>query len=164
MVNETSYDAVCRGSPSSMKLEDTMDTVKQSQISQVRVANLLKEIYTGPQVIANSELEELLPRYEDAEEQRSEDERALEFDQIEVYYDSFSEYMKVKHQMLQSYMHIKSEQVSFSLTLQDRKSLLKKTDSNDIISSIKNSLSKHCGVHLNFDVQKAQASYLKAAT
>lgn len=35
----------------------------------------------------------------------------MEFDQIEAFYDSFSEYMKVKHQMLRSFMHIKAEQV-----------------------------------------------------
>jgi len=29
-----------------------------------------------------------------------------EFDQLEVFYESYSEYMSVKHQMLRAFMHV----------------------------------------------------------
>jgi hypothetical protein len=45
-------------------MEDTMDTVRPIQLSEVRITNLLKEIYT-PITPVKNEFEDLLPKYED---------------------------------------------------------------------------------------------------
>ncbi len=67
--------------------------------------------------------------------------------------------MNVKHQMLDAYLSLVAEQVSLKsmIIFKERKQFLRKTESNDIVYCIKNSIVKHCGVDYaqNFDVQKA---------
>lgn len=59
-----------------------------------------------------NEWDNLLPEYEMDILNYDEELEFIEFDQIEEFYESYQEYMVVKHQYLSTYMQEKTKQVS----------------------------------------------------
>ena len=80
-----------------------------------RKKSLLNEIYGTPHPaqyplpLTKAELESLIPEFEDIEDQYCDMNyysEVYEFDNLQLFYDSFHDYMEFKHRVFRNYMNI----------------------------------------------------------